>query len=280
MTRTLRTRAFLILVTGFCLASTTLLSAAERSKKLLKVGEYNAENESVELFEGIKAGTLAVKMIPKDSTQAVIQITNKSPTPLNIRLPEAFAGVHVLAQVGGRAGAGGMGMQGGMAQGMGGGMGGMGGGGMGGMGGGGGGGMFNVPAEKVGEFKVTCACLEHGKPEPRSTMTYEVRPIESFSDKPGVAEVCQLLGRGMASQRVAQAALWHLNSGLSWDELLAKRIERADGSSYPYFEPVEMQQAYALASHALKVAEDKKPTETPTAPLRSAADSLKKPGSN
>jgi hypothetical protein len=32
--------------------------------------------------------------------------------------------------------------------------------------------MFNVPAEKEGSFKVPCVCLEHGKAEPRSQMTY------------------------------------------------------------------------------------------------------------
>ena len=67
---------------------------------------------------------------------------------------------------------------------MGGGMGGMGmgGGGMGmgggGMGGGGGGGFFNIPAEKVGQFKVQTVCLEHGKKDPRPAIPYEIKPIE------------------------------------------------------------------------------------------------------
>ena len=67
------------------------------------------------------------------------------------------------------------------------------GGGMGGMGGGMGmgGGFFNVPAEKEGNFKVPCMCLEHGKPEPRPAMTYKLAPIETLSKKPGVEELCR-----------------------------------------------------------------------------------------
>ncbi len=121
---------------------------------------------------------------------------------------------------------------------------------MGGMGGGGGGmfnvptngaGMFNVAAKKTGDFKITTVCLEHGKPEPRSTVAYEIRPLETFTEKPGVYELLQALGYGQIDQRIAQAAAWNLNNGMSWATLAAKRIERADGDSYPYFSAQEIQ---------------------------------------
>jgi hypothetical protein len=283
MSRSLRYLALALLA----VLGAARLNAAERDKAI-KYGEYNPADESVDMFDAIKAGKVAVKMIPKDSTQARVLVTNKTKQPLNVRLPGAFAGVQILAQVGGRAGGMG-GMGGGMAQPMGGGMGGMGGGGMGGMGGGagGGGGMFAIPAERMGEFfnvpaekmvdfKVPCVCLEHGKPEPRSTMTYEIRPLETVSDKPAVREVCEMLGRGLLNQRAAQAAMWHLNNNLSWEELAAKQIERADGSSYPYFTSAEMTQAVAVADQAIKLAAERKPAETtpptPTTTSTSAAD--------
>jgi hypothetical protein len=227
--------------------------------KTLKRGQYNPEHESVDLFDGIKKGQLDVKLIPKDSTQASVVIANKTQQPLNVQLPAAFGGVHVLAQMMGGMGGGGGGF--GQGQSVGGGMGGMGGGGMGGAGGGGGG-MFNVPAEKVGEFKVACACLEHGKPEPRSTMKYEIRPLESVSTKPGVREVCEMLGTGQLDQRVAQAALWHLNNGMTWDDLAKKQIQPLLGDPYPYFHPQELHAALALVQQAMTETSKRKPEGT------------------
>jgi hypothetical protein len=133
-------------------------STAKNSKqRTKKAGAYNPADENVDLFEAMEKGDLKVKIVAKDSTQARVFIQNNTDKPLNVKLPEAFGAVQVLAQGGG--------------QGMG---GGMGGGGM----GGGGGGFFNVPAEKEGNFKVACMCLEHGKPEPRPSMAYKIVPLE------------------------------------------------------------------------------------------------------
>ena len=148
----------------------------------------------------------------------------------------------------------------------------------GGMGGGGGGmgmGMMNVAPEKVGQIKVNTVCLEHGKAEPRAAIPYEIKPIESFTQKPGVKELCQMLGTGKIDQRAAQAAAWHLSNGMSWQELAAKvGVKHINGTTTPYFTPQELQTAVALAGNALKIAaENEKPkpsasgnedSETPT----------------
>ncbi len=119
------------------------------------------------MFAAIEKGDIAVQLILKDSTQCRVLIENKTDKPLNVKLPDAFAGVPVLAQRGGGGGGGGggsrssgSGSKGGGQQSMG---GGMGGGGM--MGGGMG--MMNVPPEKVGQLDVPVVCLEHGKRDPR-----------------------------------------------------------------------------------------------------------------
>ncbi len=216
-------------------------STTARKGRPRKLGVYDPSNETVDMFDAVKAGQIEVKLIPKDSTQGRVFVKNKTKKPLNVKLPEAFAATPVLAQMG-------MGGGGGGGQGMG---GGMGGGGMGGGGMGMGGGFFNVPAEKEGNFKVPCMCLEHGKPEPRAAMTYKVQPVESFTKKPGVAELCRALGFGKVSQRAAQVAAWHLNNDMSWDELVAKRIEHADGTSEPYFTREELEQGMSVASQAL-----------------------------
>ena len=122
-----------------------------------------AAAESVGLFDAIEAGRVDVTFIAKSDRAARILITNREKQPIHLRLPEAFAGVPVLAQFGGGGGGrgggggglggggGGLGGGGGGQQsvggGLGGGGGGLGGGGLGG-GGGGGGGIFSVPPEK------------------------------------------------------------------------------------------------------------------------------------
>ncbi|HWB13636.1 MAG TPA: hypothetical protein VG826_30705 [Pirellulales bacterium] len=208
-----------------------------------KMGQYNPQDETVDMFEAMEAGQIAVRFIPKDSTQGRMFIKNKTDKPLNVRLPEAFAATQVLAQMGmGGMGMGGMGAGGGGGQGMGGGGGG---------GNMGGGGMFNVPAEKEGNLKVPCVCLEHGKAEPRPQMTYTIKPIQSFTTKPGVAQMLKELGHHRIDQRSAQAAAWHLNNGMTWEQLASETIERADGSSYPYFAPQELQAGMQIAEEAL-----------------------------
>jgi len=133
-------------------------------------------------------------------------------------------------------------------------MGGMGmGGGMGGMGMG----MMNVPPEKVGKMKVTTVCLEHGKPEPRAAMKYEIKPIEEFTDRPAVHELCRMLGSGRISQRAAQVAAWHLNNDMSLQQLAAKRIEYANGGGHPYFSPQEIRAGIQIIAMAQKMAEER-----------------------
>jgi len=130
-----------------------------------------------------------------------------------------------------------------------GGMGGMGGGGMGGMGGGGG--FFNVGPEKVGKIKVNTVCLEHGKKEPNVRMNYTLIPIESFTDKSDVIQLCKMLGRGEIPQNAAQAAAWHSANGLSWNELASKvRIKHFDGSTEMYFSPGEIDVASRIAAES------------------------------
>jgi hypothetical protein len=229
-----------------------------------KKGTYNPADRTVEMFEAIKKGDINVKLIPKDSTQCRILIENKTDEPLNVKLPETFAGVPALAQFGGGGAGGGGGRSSrsssggssGQNQSMGGGMGGMGGGGM-----GGGGGMFNVPPEKVGQFKVTTVCLEHGKDEPRAAIPYEIKPLESVTTKAGVRELCQSLGKTEMSQRAAQAAAWHLNNDMTWEELAAKRIKHANGTSEPYFTQQDLQAGMKIAAVAVKIAEERRQQE-------------------
>ena len=253
--------------------------------------------QTVEMFSAIKDGRIEVQLVAKDSTQCRVVVKNKTDQPLSVKLPEAFAGVPVLAQAiaqppggGGRAGrssssgyggsssrnnrgGGNQGIGGGMMGGMGGmGMGGMGMGGMGGMGMGGG--FMNVPAEKVEHFNVPIVCLEHGKHDPKPTVKYEIRPIDEFTTKPGVHEVCSLLASGQLPQRIAQVAAWHLNNDMSWDELAAKQLRFANGTRRPYFSPNEIKAAMQLVTVAINLAEQRKNAEPKPSSSSSQSTSL------
>lgn len=215
--------------------------------------------QTAELFAAKADGLVAVKYIPNDSRSAQVIITNKTSKPLSLRLPAAFAGVPVLAQMGmgGGAAAGfGAGGIGGGPQATGGGLGGQG---MNGMGGGGagaaGGGAFSIPPQKTRVIRVTTVCLEHGKPEPSSRHAYEFEPVESFSNDPTLAIVLASLGRGELSQKVAQAAAWHLSNGLSWEQLAAEKIDHAGGvPDEAYFSQAELVAAQRVVAIATQQA--------------------------
>jgi hypothetical protein len=232
-----------------------LVAAERRAAKSARVAGPVAE--SVDMFDAMKSQDIDVKLIPKDDKESRVLIKNNTDKPLNVRLPEAFAGVPVLAQArGGGGAAGGVG-GGGQQQAMGGGMGGMGGGmGMGGMGGG----MMNIPAEKVAQFKVATVCLEHGKKEPRPAIPYEIKPLESVTTKPEIRELLSAFGRGRLNQRATQAAAWHLANGMTWEQLANKRVEHLDGSSEMWFGPQEIQAAMQIAQNAISQAAIKSKT--------------------
>lgn len=241
--------------------------------------------ETVEMFQAIKDGTIEVRLIPRDSKKSTVLIENKTDKPLRVQLPDAFAGVQVLAQLGGGGGLGGGGFgggglgggglgggglggggQGGGGQSFGGGFsgggGGLGGGGFGGGGGGfggggGGGGFLNVRPEQVGKLKLTTVCLEHGKAEPRARMKYEIRPIAEFTDEEEVHELCRMLGARLIDQRSAQAAAWHLSNNMTWRQLASKQIRFANGMTRPYFHRVEIQRAMQAVSMARQLAQQR-----------------------
>ena len=248
-------RALLSVAIAVAIAFPAFLHAAKPASPVAKI-----PSDAVGLFDAMKAGDVEVKVIPKDSTTGNVTFTNKTKKPLTIKLPEAFAIVPVAAQFGGigggndpNGGGGGNDPNQGMGGGMMGGMGGMG------MGGGMGGGFFNVAPEKVGKLKFISVCLEHGKKDPNPRVPYEIRPLESFTSDPQVIETVKMLARGEVDQHSAQAAAWHLANGLTWQELARKiGAKHIGGATEPYFTPVQLSKAFAIAQEATRRAEQNK----------------------
>jgi hypothetical protein len=234
--------------TGFWLAllvlPAVLLSAERRAVKSAADVQPAA---TVEMFAAMKSRDIDVKLIPKDDTESRVIIKNNTQKALSVKLPDAFAGVPVLAQrAGGGAAAGGANTS--RPQTMGGGMGGgmMGGGMM-----GGGMGMMSIPPEKVRQFKVPTVCLEHGKPEPRPHIAYKITPLEEFTTNPEIKELLTAFGNGGLSQRATQAAAWHLANDMTWDQLAGKRIEHLNGTSEAWFSPQEINAGMQIAQMAV-----------------------------
>lgn len=228
--------------------------------------------DAQDVLEAEEAGLVDVRYIPNDSRSAQIIVTNRSRKPLTLRLPTAFAGVPVLAQMGMGGGGGGAGFGaggiGGGAQTTGGGgfgqqgmngMGGMGGGGAGGMGGG----AFSIPPQKTRVLRVATVCLEHGKPEPSPRYPYRLEEITAFSSDPKLAFVLESLSRGEVPQKIAQAAAWHLSNGLSWEKLAAEKIDHAGGvPDEAYFTAAELIAAHRVVEAASRVAASRQPSSS------------------
>lgn len=122
---------------------------------------------------------------------------------------------------------------------------------------------FVVAAGATVAVKVPTVCLEYGKREPTARMPYRLTALEKVSQDPKVALILGGLASGHLSQKVAQAAAWHLASGRTWEQLAAEVIDRAGGDpDLPVFSAAEL----AAARQAVDVA-------TRLAAERTAADS-------
>ena len=253
---------------GSSLVAQEAAKPAKISNKVTKSQEAAEGFTSVDMFKGMESGQISVQFIPKDATQANVIVKNLSDEPLAVEMPEAFAGVPVLAQRGGGGGGGGRGGGlgggggagggGGGNQGTGGGFGGGGGGGGfggggGGRGGGGGlgGGVFNIPVGKVGKVKVTTVCLEHGKPDPKPNVEYTIIPIKEFVTNDAAIEVCRMIGSGEIGQTTAQAAVWNMLNGLTWQQLVElNRVELSNGYYERFFHENDLLVAQQLVAEA------------------------------
>lgn len=213
------------------------------------------------VFDAAKRGDIDLSFIGKNDHEGRIIIKNKTGRELLVQLPDAFAGVPMAQFGGGGGGQGGGG--GGFGGGGGGGgqqsLGGGGGGGLGGGGqGGGGGGAFSIPPEKVEKIDVPMLCLDHGKRDPSSSKPYKLVPADEHVERPEVIELMAAFGRGELKHSAAQAAVWHLNNDVSWEELAAKQTGTARSlTREPYFSREDLQMGLAYATEARRLAEEK-----------------------
>jgi hypothetical protein len=122
---------------------------------------------------------------------------------------------------------------------------------------------FTVVAGKTMAIRVPTVCLEYGRREPTPRMPYRLEPLAKVSQDPKLALILGGLASGQLSQKVAQAAAWHLSSGRTWEQLAAEVIDRAGGDpDLPVFSPAELAAAKRAVDIATRLATEPPPAVT------------------
>lgn len=332
-------------------AATLMVALASSVFAQAQASGRAAPGASQSVLDAEAEGLVDVRFIANDARSAQVLVTNRADRPLTLRLPSGFAGVPVLAQMGGQQGAGfGAGGIGGTPQNVGGG--GVQNQGMG-IGGGAGGNPFcwvarevygvhdprwlefrtwmawqapdmlrdaysaqgeavagwlhdrpvakaavrlamdqvvtntpsetnagqlrvnpvidsasepfSVPAGKTVAVRAPTVCLDYGRREPTPRMPYRLVALETVSPDPRLSVILGGLATGHVSQKVAQAAAWHLSSGRTWEQLAAEVIKRAGGDpDVPFFSAAELAAAQRAVAIATKVVGDQAPSADPS----------------
>ena len=94
-------------------------------------------------------------------------------------------------------------------------------------------------------------------------MKYQIVPIETYVDRPAVIEMVKAFAKGQLDRGSTQAAVWHLNNDLSWQELAAKTRGPNDprfGRKESYFTAGQIRQGILLAQQAVEYARQAQPS--------------------
>jgi len=249
-----RVLKFRMLFAGLMLAS--LVTSSDAGKPAIPAQKAIDGLPVVPLFELLKAEQIDARLVHKNESSGNLFVDNKFEKSINVQMPEAFVGVHVLnqgffdnqnqnnqnqnSQSGGQS-------QGGQTT------------------GGGasnssqnGPAIFSVPPGKVVRIPVKTVCLEHGRPTPASRMEYRIFKVERFSKDPALFELLTAVANEKHSQKVAQAAAWYMASDKSWKQLAAMRFRRSGGlPDRPEFTQSQLVSARKLAENSQILAETK-----------------------
>ena len=73
-----------------------------------------------------------------------------------------------------------------------------------------------------------------------------------------------MLGNGKIGQNAAQAAAWHLNNDMGWNQLGALRVLVSSRRTRTYFSRKEVEAAKQAAAEAIERAKERKKTNRPS----------------
>lgn len=110
--------------------------------------------------------------------------------------------------------------------------------------------MFNIAPESVRSLSVSCFCLAHGRPDPRSSMKYELVPAEEAGIDATLTALLLRYGRERLDHEAMQAAVWHVVDGKSWRELASLSRRIALNAEEPIFTGAQLRAAKSWAEAA------------------------------
>ena len=120
---------------------------------------------------------------------------------------------------------------------------------------------FTVAPGKTIALRSLTVCLDYGLREPTTRMPYRLVAIDTVSHDPRLALVLGGLASGQISQKIAQAAAWHVSSGRTWEQLTAEVIDRAGGDpDVPVFSAAELVAAKRVVEIAARLSAAARPT--------------------
>ena len=235
-----------------------VLMAAEgrRSGARAKKPEKDVAAEVVEFFPAMDKGQIQTRLVPKDGTYLCqLIVRNRTEQPLKVLMPDAFGGAPFLAQrvseelIGNPAPTQAMGMSPPAA-------------------------MyttdttvaaFNLPPEATSQVMLPWICLERHKAGPSARIPYQVKPLAKITDKPEVFELCHMLANRSVNMRMLQAAIWHVNNNLGWNQLLHPGAMGAvpDPLRFTKMELLGAQDLLAIAREAAKRRSEQSPRTAP-----------------
>lgn len=231
------------------------------------IGAEPSQPADDELFQAIKDGKVEAKVVARDPHHVRVFLKNPAKNPVSVKLPDVLAARPILAQgffnPGGGGGGQGFGFNssssstpapqavGGATPGTTARSGGT---------------VFNIPPESVREMRLDTLCLEHGKPNPKSSVSYELVKLEDVCREPAVESLLIRYGRGDLDRDVVQAAAWNLANGLAWRDLQNMTEPVAGNAVKPVYSADQLQAARRLAEGAKQeIAARKKPAASPVA---------------
>ncbi len=127
------------------------------------------------------------------------------------------------------------------------------------------GGLATIPPGQSILLNMKTVCLNYGRPEPMSRMTYQLIPTAAHSSDPVLAELLESYSERV-DRDVMQAAAWHVANGLSWEQVNQLPDRRVPGVGARLFNPRQVDAARQLVSSATTGAQTRpQPIATPPA---------------
>lgn len=257
------------IVMAFCLAAALGFDASAQAQAVRvtdPLGDPPKPVDVLDLFNAIEEGAVDARVIVRDQFHAKVVLKNLTDVPVALNIPQFLAAQPILAQFQFPGlsnqqqqgpGSTSIGPQGGgLPQSV-----------------GGspqnsssnspfnnGGPPFNIAPEQIRTIDLPCFCLEHGKPNPRAALKYELVPLEQANDDPRLPGLIAAYRRGEIDRDSAQAAVWHAANEMNWNELAAISQRVALNAERPLFNSVQLRRAKALVDQVAKAGAETKST--------------------